>query len=446
MRTKFYALLTVVMIASMLLSACMPVGAPAPSESAPAASSASSGETIELLYMTHNHAQSIPINEAAIKEFEESHPNVKIIFDNAPHDNFEQKVLTAFAGGQGPDVWWMGDWMVPQLLKAGVIAPVDPTAFGVQTQEEYLKLYEAGSLDAFSSGGNVYTGGVSEYNSFSLIYNVDLFNELGIALPSKETPMSWEEFADIATKLTKVEDGKVTRVGATWPFQVPIWTVLILEPMLRQLGGELVDPTTGKADFNQEAMVATMNYIQELRANNAIDPAAYTGLLDDFANGRAATIFGGPWAAKPLGEINPDLNWDVAPLPQFSNAKDRVTTLYAWAWFVSAKSSPEKQKLAWEFVNLLTNKQQEWWDKVGYVQARLGNASNGMPLKEYYATSDERLNVIFADYAYGKYEFRSEKYFELSDIWTRAVDKVLNGEDVATVLSDAQQQADAAME
>ena len=89
------------------------------------------------LYMTHNHAQSIPVNEAIIAEFQESHPNVKITFDNAPHSNFEQKVLTAFAGGTGPDVFWAGDWMIPQFVANGIVAPVDPTAFGVQTQEEF---------------------------------------------------------------------------------------------------------------------------------------------------------------------------------------------------------------------------------------------------------------------------------------------------------------------
>ena len=35
-----------------------------------------------------------------------------------------------------------------------------------------------------------------------------------------------------------------------------------------------------------------------------------------------------------------------------------------------------------------------------------------MTLPEYYAQADERLATIFADYPYGKFEFRSPKYFE----------------------------------
>lgn len=438
MKTRIYSVLALLIISAMLLSACaVPVAAPA-------GESAASAQPIELLYMTHDHPQSIPVNEAIIAEFEAAHPNVKIVFDNAPHSNFEQKVLTAFAGGTGPDVFWMGDWMIPQLVKNNIVAPIDPTAFGVQTQEEFVELFEAGSLDAFTVDGNIYTGGVSEYNTFSLIYDKDDFAEAGIEPLSKDTPITWEELADIAAKLTKKDGDRVTRIGMEWPFQTPIWTVLVQEPMLRQLGGELINPESGMPDFTQEAMVKVMEYVQGLRNAGAIDPALDQNLLDDLANDRTSIIIGGPWAAKPLNDINPDLNWDTAPLPVFADATDRVTTLYAWAWFVSGKASPEKQKAAWEFVNLLTSKQQEWWDQVGYVQARKADI-DGMTLPEYYAQADARLSTIFADYPYGKFEFRSPQYFELSDIWTRAQDRVLQGEDVMTVLQEAQAQAEQAV-
>lgn len=442
MKSRVYSLLALLIVGAMLLSACtMPAAAPADGG---AAAPAASGETIELLYMTHNHTQSIPVNEAIIAEFQESHPNVKITFDNSPHSNYEQKILTAFAGGQGPDVFWAGDWMIPQFVNNGIVAPVDPTAFGVQTQEEFVDLFEPGSLDAFTVDGSIYTGGVSEYNTFSLIYDKDDFAEAGIEPLSKDTPITWEELGEIAAKLTKKDGDKVVRIGMEWPFQTPIWTVLIQEPMLRQLGGELINPETGQPDFTQEAMVKVMEYVQGLRAAGAIDPALDQNLLDDLANDRVSILIGGPWAAKPLNDINPNLNWDTAPLPVFADAQGRVTTLYAWAWFVSGKASPEKQKAAWEFVNLLTSKQQEWWDKVGYVQARKADV-DGMTLQEYYAQSDPRLTTIFNDYPYGKFEFRSPQYFELSDIWTRAQDRVLQGEDVMTVLQDAQAQAEQAV-
>lgn len=398
-------------------------------------------ERVQIVYWTHNHAPSIPVNQRIIDEFMAANPDIEIVFDSAPHANYEQKLLTAFAGGQGPDIFWAGDWMVPQFLANGIIAPVGEAAFrayGVSNLEEYKALFAPGSLDAFIADGQVYTAGTSEYNTFSLIYNVDHFEAAGIPLPSADEPMTWEEFGEIAAALTQMEGDRITRVGVTWPFNTSIWTVLILEPMIRQLGGEIVDPETGQARFNSPEVARVMQTLQEWRSSNALDPAMYADLLQDFVSERASMIFGGPWAAAPLKNLNPNLNWAVAPLPQFADANERITTMYAWAWFVNAQTTPEKQEAAWRFAEALTSRQQLWWDEVGYVQARLGTADNGMDLTEYRAQSDPRLMVIFNDYPFGRFQFRSTAYFEVSDILTRAMTRVLAGEDVTAVLEGAQ--------
>jgi len=402
-------------------------------------SAAAQEEPITLLYWTHNHAPSIPVNQAIIDEFMAENPNVRIIFDHAPHDNYEQRILTAFAGQQGPDVFWAGDWMVPQFLRSGMIAPVDPTAFGVETTEEFLALFAPGSLDAFiDENGQVYTGGVSEYNTFSLIYNLDHFAEAGLEPLSETEPITWEEFIKIGEKLARRENGVTTRVALTWPFQTPIWTVLITEPMVRQLGGEIVDPATGMPQLDSPQMIRVMKTIKEMQDRGVIDSAFYNDLLQDFANGRTSTVIAGPWAAQPLKDINPDLNWAVAPLPQFEDAVARVTTLYAWAWYVNANIPEERQRVAWRFVEKLTSAQEEWWEKVGYVQARLGTTEDGRTFEEFRAQSDERLQVIFNDYQFGRYQFRSTSYFEVSGILTRALTRILSGGDVESVLREAQ--------
>jgi multiple sugar transport system substrate-binding protein len=404
---------------------------------------AAQDEPITIVYWTHNHAPSIPVNQAIIDEFLAENPNVTIIFDHAPHDNYEQRVLTAFAGQQGPDVFWAGDWMVPQFLRNNMIAPVDPTAFGVETQEEFLALFAPGSLDAFiGEDGLVYTGGVSEYNTFSLIYNLDHFTEAGLEPLSETEPLTWEEFMDIGEQLAQSEAGATTRVALTWPFQTPIWTVLITEPMVRQLGGEIVDPETGMPQFNTPEMIRVMSMIAEMQDRGVIDSAFYSDVLLDFAAERTSTVIAGPWAAQPLKDMNPDINWAVAPLPQFEDAVDRVTTLYAWAWYVNANIPEERQHVAWRLVERLTAAQEEWWDSVGYVQARLGETQDGRTFEEFRAQSDERLQVIFNDYQFGQYQFRSTAYFEVSDILTRAQTRILAGGNVESVLRDAQTAAE----
>ncbi len=402
-------------------------------------------EKIRLMYMTHSHAPANTVNTDLIAEFQQQHPEIEIVYDNAPHGNFEQKLLTAFAGGQGPDIFWAGDWMVPQFVDSGIIAPVDFTQYGVNSQEEFEALFTPGSLAPFTVDGKIYTGGVSEYNTFSLLYNADQFAEAELPRPSDTEPMTWEQLAEYGTKLAKTdENGQLTRVAIQWPFTVPIWTVLIQEPMLHQAGGQLLDPESGMPQFNSPEMAKVMQYLQDLRMKyKIIDPALQLDLLDDFANGNASMVIAGPWALAHLKDLNPDLNLKIAPLPVWEGGQ-RTTTLYAWAWFVSAKS--ENQELAWQFVEFLTSHAQRWWDDVRYLQARNITMDSGDSIMDYYVKTEPLLPIFLEDYTYGKFEFASTGYFELSDIWTRAATRILEGEDVQAVLEEAQIAAKFALE
>ncbi len=447
-KPKIWLSLSLFLILALLVAACQPVQVQV--QEAPGAGAEVSGpkeEKIQLLYLTHSFDPAIEINERVIEEFEEMHPEVEIVYDHAPHSQYEQKILTAYAGGEGPDVFWAGDWMVPQFIEQGIIAPVAYDKFGVNSAREFLELFEPGSLDPYVHEGEVYTGGLSEFNTFSVFINVDHFEEAGLPLPPEDEPITWAEFLDLAEQLAQHdENGNVTRNGFAWPITTPIWNVLILEPLVYQQGGSIVDEETGLPDLTSPEVVKTFEFVHELRfERNAFDPALYTGLTSGFGNGEHSMIIAGPWAIAPIAQSFPDLNFKIVPLPKWEGG-ERVTTLYSWAWFVNPNIEPEKQALAWEFVNLLSSKGQTWWDGPRYLQARKGQADTGEDLNEYRISTEPMLPVFLEDFKYGQYEFRSTHYFELSDIWTRAVTRVLEGEDVQAVLQEAQIAAEFAVE
>ncbi|MDP9354643.1 MAG: ABC transporter substrate-binding protein [Chloroflexota bacterium] len=394
------------------------------------------GDSVELLYMTHQHDPAVAVNEQLIAEFQQQHPNIKITYDHAPHENYEQKILTAFGGGQGPDVFWAGDWMVPQFVEGGIVAEVDPAAYGVATPDEFIGLYEEGALDAFVVDNKVLTGGISEYNTFSLVYHPSHFEEAGLPLPPETEPMTWEDLAGHAEKLTKIDGDERVRSGIEWNYNVPIWTVLCFEPMVRQLGGQLVDPASGEPNFTSPEMVKVMQYVQDLRIKHrASDPAFVVDLVEDFANERVSMITAGPWALPAVTSINPNAKVAVAPLPVFSGGQPS-TTLYAWAWFVNQGAAAEKRRAAFDFVAFLTSKAQLWWDEVGYIQPRRDLTVNGQSLADYYLSTTPMLKVFQEDFSHGVYQFRSTKYFEISAAWTRALQQIMEGEDVQKVLED----------
>src|SRR5665811_72431 len=396
-------------------------------------------EDVELLYMTHSHDPANVVNEQLIKEFQELHPNVKITYDNTPHDAYEQKVLTAFAGGEGPDIFWCGDWMMPQFIETNILDPVQPAAYGVSTQEEFNALYEEGSLDAYidDSGDEpaTLTGGISEYNTFSVIYHTAHFEEAGIPLPSATEPMTWEQFADIAEQLTILDGEERIRSGFEWNYPGgTIWTNLSYGPMVRQLGGEIIDPETGEPNFNSPDMAQVMQYVQDLRVQrNVTDPAFVVAYMDDFASERISMVLGGPWALPAISAINPEAKVQVAPLPVFEGGT-RVTALYSWAWLVNRNSSEDKRCWAWNFASFLPSKAKLWWDEVGYIQPRTDIMVEGQSLADYRVGTLPGLEVFLEDFPFGVYQFRSTQYFQISTAWDRAVQRILEGEDVTSVL------------
>ena len=442
-KAKVLFTLSLMLVAGLLISACQPIVVEGETAGT---TSDDSGDVIELLYLTHSFDPAIEINNQIIEDFEASHPGVKIVYDHTPHSSYEQKILTAYAGGEGPDVFWAGDWMVPQFIEQNIIAPVAYDKFGVNSASEFLDIYAEGSLAPYVHEGEVYTGGLSEYNTFSLFINVDNFEAAGLSVPSMDEPMTWEEFADLAEALAEQDaNGNITKNAIQWPFTSGIWNILILEPMVNQLGGGIVDET-GAPQLTSPEVVRTFEYISDLRFNRkAFDPALATDLLADFANGDYSMMIAGVWANAALVSTNPDLNYVVVPLPKWADG-DRVTTLYSWAWFVNPNIEPEKQELAWEFVEALTASGQAFWDGARYIQARSGQTDTGQDLNDYRVETEPTMTTFLEDFKYGRYEFRSTKYFEISDIWTRAVGRVLEGEDVQTVLNEAQIAAEFAVE
>lgn len=386
-----------------------------------------------LVYWTHTHDPAIPVNEELIASFKAMYPDVEVVYEHFSHSEYETKLLTAFASGAGPDVFWIGDWVLPQYFPAGIVDPVDPAAFGVRTQDEVEALFEPGVLSVFKHNGTLYTAGISEYNTFSILYNKRAFQEAGLPEPSTTEPLAWSEFVQAAQKLTlRDESGRRLRSGFETVWGNPIWTPLVLEPFVRQLGGGFVDES-GRPQLDSEPVVQVFQAIQDLVFEyGASDPSFVIDLFDDFANERVAMAPGGPWAMF-VKDVNPDLEVGVMPMPVMDGGQ-RVTILYAWAWFVNASS--RNREMAWKLAaHLATSNPQLWWDKVSYIQPLKGRFDELVRQHEW-------MEAFVEDFKYGAYQFRSPAYYEIANILHRALSAVTNEQvDVRSTLQGAQREA-----
>ncbi|MCB0024841.1 MAG: extracellular solute-binding protein [Caldilinea sp.] len=123
MRKSILMLLSVLVIASMLVSACggaapapaAPAQEAAPAEAAPAeaapaeaAAPAASGDRVQVRWFiglgTGADAQQIPVEEEIVKRFNESQDRIELVMEVVPNVSARDTLATQIASGNGPDI------------------------------------------------------------------------------------------------------------------------------------------------------------------------------------------------------------------------------------------------------------------------------------------------------------------------------------------------------
>jgi len=77
---------------------------------------------IELTFWKHSHPPADKLTQTIIDEYMVKNPNVTITMDIIPSDQWQNKILTAAAGGQLPDLF---DTNAPQLNRADPLRSLD---------------------------------------------------------------------------------------------------------------------------------------------------------------------------------------------------------------------------------------------------------------------------------------------------------------------------------
>lgn len=282
------------------------------------------------------------------------YPYGQAAYTHIDPETYQSQLLSALASGRGPDVFEIGNRTLPKWKS--VTAPL-PTPLSQQFGILQLQnLFPDVVMQDFVSDGQIY-GLPLSIDTLVAIYNKDLLNSAGIALP----PKTWNEFQDDVVKLRVVNDqGQLTHQaaaiggsGASIPYAADLLSLLML-----QNGTEMTDQSHNGAKFASPANgapgPAAFNFY--LQFANAVSPY-YTwndgigNAVDSFAAGQTAIIFGYQSDLAALKERAPFLNLGVAAMPQAKGASVAVN-YPRYNAFVAAKTG--QTAAAWNFILYLT--------------------------------------------------------------------------------------------
>lgn len=399
-------------------------------------------EPVNVVVWMHNHIPRIALDEELIAEFEAENPDITVEYYVVPEgEDFDTTLATALASGSGPDMFnaWTGT--IGQYHAAGILAPIDLEATGYMSLEDVYDAYEAGeNLLAGARFGDELYGLPTELSIYACYANNTMFEEAGLD-PATDFPETWEDMIEVAEKLTVREEGVPVIRGYDFNWSNPIFMYLTMEPMIAQLGEQLIDEETYMANIDNDAVAQVMQYWSDWVNEYNLGGPQYTDSRNAFWNQELAIeCTEGNWAIPILEENG--IDWSVHPVPRWADAvSDNGFAVYAYFYQVNQYADPAAQEAGWRLARFLTDHPTEYFNVAGLFQPRVE-----------YTNSEEFLNdpvmpLFFEEMSKSLPHPRIAGFNEVSDALARSRDRiVLAGEDVATVLAESQDEIDGILE
>ncbi|KIL49847.1 sugar ABC transporter substrate-binding protein [Jeotgalibacillus soli] len=211
--------------------------------------------------------------------FNEQYPGVEVNFEEIPWANREQKLLTALAANQGPDVFYLIPDMMAQFAETGVLEPITDYIGDDWGQDDYADT----TLEAVTYQGDLY--GLPILREVTTqIYNKNILEEVGG--DPENPPTTWEEFNALAEKA--VDAGYYGRSfeGANTPNAT-------IYPLIWQAGGDILSED-GEVLINSEKFVKAFELVNEWYKNGVIPPDSINTLshFEAFLEGNIFSVFG----------------------------------------------------------------------------------------------------------------------------------------------------------
>ena len=374
MGTRWSSLSALVVLV-WLVVACAPAAPPA---APPAATPAP--QKITLTYWTHEYEPRNALDERYIAEFMEANPDIEVRYETFPFEDYETKLLTALAGGTGPDLFNISTSRMIALVRSGAVVPVDAQAMGYDSIAALQAEYIEGALDGFTFGGTLYAI-PTEINNQALYVNVDHFREAGLD-PETDYPKTWEEMVEVARKLTVREGDKIVRRGYDFTYGGDIdLPVLAFEGMAYQLGGTFLNEDATEATINSEPNVRALQFWYDWVHTYGLGDPSLEEPVELFGEGELSMVSVGTWFGPWLERNYPEVaeSYIVVPFPRFQDAvNDTGAFLYAYGHMVNAASSPEEQAAAWKLIAFLDSKPVEYFREAGLMQPRKELETSGV--------------------------------------------------------------------
>lgn len=256
--------------------------------------------------------ESVRVNRELVKEWNASHPDVRVEYVQGSWDSVHDQLLTSFEGGEAPDIIHDASDDLADFAYGGRLADLRTLL-----PDRLKRDIPQPGWETATFGDGVY-GVPFLQEPRVLIANKKILDAAQVRIPTARNPWSWPEFRRIAKRLTeRMGNG---RYGVAWPLKDPVSATLNLG---LSTGGQLFHRgADGKVTirFTDEDAVVPGT----IRDQVATDRSASGATLGMGGSDTLPGLFGGKYAMVPLGfsyrqqiiqQAPKGFEWTVLPAP-----------------------------------------------------------------------------------------------------------------------------------
>jgi raffinose/stachyose/melibiose transport system substrate-binding protein len=417
------ALVAVAAAGSLVLAAC---------GGSSGSSKDSGGKVLKLWhYEAADGAMGVAWNQA-IKEFEQSHPGVKVKFELKGFEQLQKTAPMILNSNDVPDVmeYNKGNATAGLLAKQNLLTDLTPAVQKYGWDKLLGKsLATTGQYSAKGVMGSGKWYGVPNYGEYLMVYyNKDLFGKYGVTVPT-----SFDEFTKALDTFKAKGVTPLSNAGAEY----------IAQQYFYQLALSKADPTwvsnyeeyTGKVNFHDAAWTYAANTFADWAKKGYIAKSSSSLKAEDagvgFEQGKFPMLFSGSWW---YGRFEKEMkaNWATFQWPGSQLTLGSSGNI----WVVPAHA--KNKSLAEDFINITMQKP---------VQNTLGN-NGGLPVAaDPSAITDAKSKTLIQNFGTVSNNLAYYPDWPVNgfyDVLVAQVQKLINGSGTPDkVLSDLQKAYDA---
>lgn len=325
-----------------------------------------------------------------IPKFEADNPGIKIKVQMAPWTAAQEKLISAFASDNLPDVFQLGNTWIPQFAQLEGISELSEfirKSITVKKENYFDGIWDTNVLDTLVYGIPWYI------DTRILYYRTDVLQKAGFSSP----PKTWDELYKLSKKIRDNHRGE-----EKYAIYVPTneWANFIIFGL--QNGADILKDNNTYGNFSGDKFTEAFTYLTKFYKENLtpIGVSQVTNVYQAFAEEYFSMYISGPWHISEFKKwMTGDLKdkWLTTSLPG-PDANTKGVSLAGGSSLVISQRSKHKSE-AWRLVEYLSKPetQIEFYRLVNDLPAvkeawKDTSLSNNIYMKAFY----EQFNNVVA--------------------------------------------------